>query len=94
MNIDALFSIPSTVRITTAIPKPGQPPISTTGTTLFDCPSCGRSVQPDFCHKVSYKTIVEHFNQLLSIMGAGSFERSRGSIDLGEFLLLLKLLIF
>ena len=83
VNIDALLSIPSTVRITTSIPKAGAPPISTTGTTLFDCPSCGRSVQPDFCHKVSYKTIVEHFNQLLSIMGAGSFERSRGSIDMG-----------
>ena len=79
VNIDALLSIPSTVRITTSIPKPGQPPISTTGNTLFDCPSCGRSVQPDFCHKVSYKTIVEHFNQLLSIMGAGSFGQSRGS---------------
>jgi hypothetical protein len=35
-------------------------------------------VQPDYCHKVSYKTIVEHFQQLLTVMGAGSFDRSRG----------------
>lgn len=72
VNIDALLSIPSNIRITTKIPKPGEPPISTTGKDLFDCPSCGRSVQPNFLHKVSYKTVVEHFGQLLSIMGAGS----------------------
>jgi len=78
VNIDALLHLPSSVRITTSIPKAGKPPISTTGITLFDCPSCGRTVQPDYCHKVSYKTIVEHFQQLLTVMGAGSFDRSRG----------------
>ena len=60
------------MRITTKIPKPGEPPIATTGSDLFDCPSCGRSVQPNFVHNVAYKTVVEHFGQLLSIMGAGS----------------------
>ena len=36
---------------------------------LFCCPSCGRSVQSHLKHQLPYKTVVEHFEALLQVMG-------------------------
>ena len=73
VNIDALMRVPKNVRITNMSVQPGKHLVPAGSVKLFDCRSCGRSVQPEMKHNVSYKTIVGHFEQLLLVMGAGQF---------------------
>jgi hypothetical protein len=73
VNIDALMKVPKNVRIQNISLQPGKKMIPAGSVKLFDCPSCGRSVQPELKHTVNYKVVVGHFDQLLMVMGAGQF---------------------
>ena len=73
VNIDALMRVPKNVRITNMSLQPGKKMVPAGSVKLFDCPSCGRAVQPEMKHNVNYKTVVGHFDQLLVVIGAGQF---------------------
>ena len=73
VNIDALMKLPRNVRIQNVSLQPGKKMIPAGSVKLFDCPSCGRSVQPELKHPINYKVAVGHFDQLLMVMGAGQF---------------------
>ena len=68
VHVDIGCSVPKSVQATFTTTRPS----SSKPTALRECQSCGKAVLSDRFHKVKYKTVVRHFEELMSILAADS----------------------
>ena len=72
VNIDSMVSLPSNVKLSAVPQQAGKAARSDDSVQTSVCFSCGRTVLPSRKHQLLYKTVILHFEQLLSVLGVRS----------------------